>query len=308
MIDLKDLKYLHMVSKMGAINKAAKRLGITQPALTRRIQRLEGQFDLQLLDRQPKGVRLTQVGENFLNSSQKLLAHTKDFEEEMTRLKRGKGGLIRVGIKPGLDDAFFQRSLIQFREKFPETVIRISIDATPNLMRFLRNGELDLAFGAMGYADDFGNEITLSQELAFDPIMEIPLTVFVRADHPMLSATDPETALFNYPVVAPSPPLIIVNALKEGFRNAGQSYATPQVLVDDFHMAAKIVRDSDMWSAAFEPNIKTINRLGEFVFLGNHAALPPLSIGIVKRKTWAMSPWANNLLTIVKEVANPWLI
>jgi len=96
MIDLKDLEYLLMVSKTGAINKAANRLGITQPALTRRIQRLESQFELRLLDRQPKGVKLTKIGEDFLASSQQLLAHSRDFEAAMKLSSLTRNSLKRL--------------------------------------------------------------------------------------------------------------------------------------------------------------------------------------------------------------------
>ncbi len=308
MIDLKDLEYLLVVSKTGAINKAARQLGLTQPALTRRIQKLESQFDLKLLDRQPKGVKLTQIGENFLASSQRLLAHSRDFESEMRLHKRGRSGTIKVGIKPGLDDLFFTESLIRFSKTYPDTVIRLSVDATPALMRQLSNGELDFAFGAEGYSDDFGNEILMNQELSFAPLLEIPLIAYLRTDHPALSKPDIETVLFDYPLVGPSPPLNIVSKIEELHKSRGQNFRVPQVLADDFNFAAKLVARSDYWSAIYEPGFDKLRIYGSFTSLGQNSALPPITIGIVQRKTWTMSPWASELLTIIKNVAKPWII
>lgn len=308
MIDLKDLEYLFAVSKTGAINKAADRLGISQPALTRRIQKLEKQFDLKLLDRQPKGVKLTQIGTKFLTSGQKLLAHSRDFEAEMKLHLRGRGGTIKIGIKPGLDDLFFKESILRFNMLYPDTVIRIYVGATPYLMRQLRNGELDLAFGALGYADEFGNEFIMSQELTFDPFLKVPLALYVRKGHPVLASKNIEEGLFEYPLTAPTPPLAIIQKIQSAYETKGEAYKVPQILVDDFSLAAKIVSQSDHWSAIYEPIFNQLKQYGNFHSLGSHPFLPPLNIGIVQRKTWTVSPWARQLLDIVADVAKPWLI
>jgi len=308
MIDLKDLEYLQMVSKTGAINKAADRLGITQPALTRRIQRLEKQFDLRLLDRQPKGVKLTEIGEAFLLSGQSLLAHSRDFENEMKRHSLGRTGILKVGIKPGLDDLFFTKSLALLAEQYPEVVVKLFVDATPGLMRKLRNGDLDFAYGAQGYADDEGKEIIMSNELAFEPMMEVPLTPYLRAGHPALSQKDVSTAIFDYPLIGPTPPANIINAILEGYKSRGQNFVVPQILVDDFVLSAKLVGQTNHWSAIFSPLFNGLAPYGDFVNLGQTAIMPPLTIGIVRRKTWSYSPWANKLNEIIRSVAQQWLI
>lgn len=307
MIDLKDLEYLLVISKTGAINKAANRLGLTQPALTRRIQKLEQQFGLQLLERQPKGIKLTKIGEEFLASSQKLLAHSRDFETEMKRYQGGRGQIIRIGIKPGLDDLFFTESLLNFQEKFPEAAVRISIDATPRLMRQLRNGEIDFALGALGYADDHGEEIIISQELSFSPMIEVSLCAYIHSSHPALYSDDPITALMNYPLVAPTPPLEILNALKSASQSNDSPYQVPQIRVDDFVLAAKIASQGHYWSAVYQPLFDQLSVHGEFVAFQTDL-LPPLTIGLVQRKTHTLSPWAKELLQFITQIAEPWLL
>lgn len=307
MIDLKDLEYLLVISKTGAINKAANRLGLTQPALTRRIQKLEQQFDLQLLERLPKGIKLTKIGEEFLASSQKLLAHSQDFEREMKRYRGGRDQIIRIGIKPGLDDLFFTESLLIFQEKFPEASVRISIDATPRLMRQLHNGEIDFAFGALGYADDQGEEIILSSELSFAPLLRIPLCAYVSHTHPVLYSDDPISAMMEYPLVSPTPPLDILNALKSAGELRNSPYQIPQIRVDDFMVAAKIVKRGHYWSAIYEPLFDQLSIHGEFTAFKTEL-LSPLEVGLVERKTHTLSPWAKELLAITHHVAEPWLL
>jgi len=63
---------------------------------------------------------------------------------------KGKSGVISVGMKPGMENAFFRRSIVQFIQEFPQTNLEISIDATPLLAKKILNGHLDFAMGALG--------------------------------------------------------------------------------------------------------------------------------------------------------------
>lgn len=308
MIDLKDLEYVDAISKAGGVKKAADSMGITQPALTRRIQNLERKFQLQLFDRQTKGMRLTHAGEMFLLESQKLLAHVRDFETGIANHKDGEGGHVSIGIKPGLEDAFFRRSLVVFTEKYPMTSMRITIDTTPILSEKLRAGQIDLALGALGYADERGIELVLSNELEFQPLFNIPLEVFVRKGHPILKNGAKLDTLFKYPLVSPRPTHAAVNAIKAAQLNFNKEFAVPHILVDDYRLVTDIVERTDMWSAIFSSSHSSLENKNKFHFLGTLPMLPAMEIGIVKRKTWSLTPAANNLIDIVKQQAARWNI
>jgi len=308
MIDLKDLEYVNAISKAGGVKKAADATGITQPALTRRIKKLEQRLQLRLFDRQAKGMRLTQAGELFLQESHKLLAHTRDFEARLSNHSLGKGGNISIGIKPGLDDAFFRKSLVEFTTKYPETSFQISIDATPVLSEKLKNGTIDFAVGATGYADNHGNELVLSDELEFQPLFSIPLELFVRKGHPVLLEKNIPQALFNYPLVCPTPPYAILQMLGAEYEKTGSKYIVPHFQVDDFRQAADLAERTDMWSVIFASSHIRLAHKDKFVFLGSSPLLPPLEIGLLKRKTWSITPWANNLIEIMKKHASEWAI
>jgi len=175
-------------------------------------------------------------------------------------------------------------------------------------MRQLRNGDLDIAFGALGYADEFGNEIIMSRELSFSPLLKLPLTTYLRKGHPVLSDPNIENAIFDYPLIGPSPPLNIVSTVQQRHKVRGQNFRVPHILVDDFNLAAKLISKSDCWSAIYEPSLHKLDLYGDYVNLGGHDALPPITIGMVRRKTWTLSPWAEELVAIIHEVSKPWLI
>lgn len=308
MVDVKDIEYISAISKAGGIQKAAKTIGLSQPALTKRLKNLEEKLQLRLFNRLAKGVTLTQAGEVFLDRGQKLLTHKNDFQDYMHEYQQGKGGVISVGMKPGMENAFFRRTIVQFMQEFPETNLEISIDATPLLARRILNGHLDFAMGALGYADNHGGELVLSNDLEFDPLFSIPLEIFVRKGHPVLGNLDDPMALFDYPLICPTPPKELFENLKNAYHQRGTPILRPHIRVDDYGIIYELVERSDMWSATFASNHTKLELADKFVVLGQSELLPSVTIGLVKRKTWAITPSAKNLIDIMKQHAKEWLI
>lgn len=308
MIDLKDLVYITTIAHVGGIKKAAESIGISQPALSTRIKNLEDKLDLKLFNRHAKGVRLTQAGELFLLEGQKLLAHSQDFENTLSNHKQGKGGLISIGIKPGLEDAFFRRSLVEFTETYPETPIRVSIDTTPVLSEKLELGVIDIALGAEGYADEQGNELVLSSALEFSSMFEFPLEIIVRKGHPVLAQKLDINALFQYPLICPTPPYKIRKILNEAYKKVGSKLSVPHVQIDDYKLITDLTERSDMWAVILTSSHIRLSLSDKFVFLGDSALLPPLIVGLLKRKTWTLTPSTINLINIMKKHASDWIM
>ncbi|WP_409432268.1 LysR family transcriptional regulator [Litorimonas sp. RW-G-Af-16] len=308
MLDLKDIEYVFAISKAGGIQKAADKIGLSQPALSKRIQNLEHRLQLRLFDRLAKGMRLTEAGELFLAEGLKLIAHTQDFQSKLNDHKGGKGGLVSIGMKPGLEDAFFRRSIVQFTQEFPETNLQITIDSTPALADKIKNGDIDFAMGALGYADDKGGELVLTDDLEFEPYFNIPLEVIVRKNHPVLDQLDDPLALFDYPIICPTPPLDLFENLKASYQQKGNPISRPHIQVDDYAIIYELVERSDMWTATFASNHTKLELADKFTMLGQSDLLPPLTIGLVKRKTWAISPSAAKLIQIMQVHAREWAI
>jgi len=170
------------------------------------------------------------------------------------------------------------------------------------------NGHLDFAMGALGYADDHGSELVLSNDLEFTPLFNIPLEVFVRKGHPALDNLDDPMALFDYPLICPTPPKELFENLKNAYRERGTPILRPHIRVDDYGIIYELVERSDMWSATFASNHTKLELADKFVVLGQSSLLTPLTIGLVKRKTWTITPSAKNLIDIMKQHAKEWLI
>ena len=97
MHDLTNLRSLVAVAEAGAITEAARRLGLTQPALTRRLQQLESEFGTTLLQRGRNGATLTEAGSLLVGEARQLIERYEGAKREVARHTAATGGTIRLG-------------------------------------------------------------------------------------------------------------------------------------------------------------------------------------------------------------------
>jgi len=122
-MDLRHLKYFIAVAEELNIGRAALRLNISQPPLTRQIQQLEDEIGVLLFTRTPKGVELTQAGEQLLKEAINIRALVEQATERTQRTGQGKIGRLDVGIfGSGIFDVI-PKVLLAFRRLYPEVNI-----------------------------------------------------------------------------------------------------------------------------------------------------------------------------------------
>ena len=143
-MNLGDLTAFVAVAETGSINRAAAKLNLTQPAVTRRVQSFEAAMGVPLLDRSSKPPALTEDGHQALAHGRKVLSAIEDFSAQVG-FKRGLSGEFRVGIAPGFADAVLGRPLDHVMRAFPTISLRIASDWSGELLTALRSQALDAA-------------------------------------------------------------------------------------------------------------------------------------------------------------------
>src|ERR1700754_4329715 len=140
---LDELRTFVLLAEEGSIQRVAERLPLTQPAVTRQIQRLESVLNLELLDRRQKPPRLTPAGVEVLSRSRDILAAYADL------LALGKrtepDGLLRIGVANGLADDRFATVISDIRRRFPRVSLRLMTGWSQDLSEKLRRGFIDAA-------------------------------------------------------------------------------------------------------------------------------------------------------------------
>ena len=144
MITLRQLTYLTALAEEAHFGRAAARVHVTQPALSMQIRELEGALGLTLVDRLPRGVRLTRAGHEVLARAGRILAEVREME---SAARRGAlGGVVTLGVIPTLAPYLVPPALAALRgaADMPQD-LRLREAETETLLRELSDGTLDAA-------------------------------------------------------------------------------------------------------------------------------------------------------------------
>jgi LysR family cyn operon transcriptional activator len=136
------------VVETGGVHRAAARLHLSQPAVSRQIRSLEDDLGVQLFDRIGRRVQLTSDGEDLLRRGRHLLAEADAFTERAGALRKGETGILRVGATPQVIESVLADFLTRFRQLFPGVEVQLVEDGGTNLPRRLERGHVLLAFTA----------------------------------------------------------------------------------------------------------------------------------------------------------------
>jgi DNA-binding transcriptional LysR family regulator len=141
-IPTEQLRALVAVVDFGSFTKAARFLGLSQPAVSVQIKRLQELLEVELFDKGGAGVRLTRQGELVVNYARRMLA----INDQLLHLVKPIHPIqaLRFGIPSDLVESMLPGALITLRKQFPAIKFHIRQDVSENLLRDLRQGELDL--------------------------------------------------------------------------------------------------------------------------------------------------------------------
>ncbi len=146
-MDLDQLRYFLRVAERQNFTRAAEELQISQPALSRSIQRLEEELGQPVLERRTRSVALTDAGLLLQARAQQVLTILEDTKAEIT--DDGQSGRVRVGAIPTIAPYFLPEVLQLFAREFPRAMLIVQENTTDNLLKSLTQGEIDLAILAL---------------------------------------------------------------------------------------------------------------------------------------------------------------
>lgn len=143
-MNLNHLEAFCLVVKTGSITKAAKKLHISQPALSLQIQDLENDFEGTLLERSNRGVKPTELGEIVYNYGNKILNIAKNMEKEAESLRSNSTEQLTVAASSTIGNFALPCSIYIFKEKFPQHDISLDISDTNNVVDKLLEGSINI--------------------------------------------------------------------------------------------------------------------------------------------------------------------
>jgi LysR family transcriptional regulator, benzoate and cis,cis-muconate-responsive activator of ben and cat genes len=170
------LRYFLAVAAELNFTRAAERLQIAQSALSAQIRQLEAQLGVQLLERTTRTVRLTAAGEIVREHGPGALAALADVWEAARRAGRGELGRLRVAYSPSAGYETAPALVAAARERYPGVEVTAEVMATPDIVRAVREGRVDVGIARTPSGGDDVRLRTVRVE---------PLGVLVREEHPL---------------------------------------------------------------------------------------------------------------------------
>ena len=194
-MELRHLRYFVAVAEALNFTKAATRLRLAQPALSRQVSDLEEELGVDLLKRTSHGVLLTAEGKMFLEDAYVMLKHADESVARVRALARGETGELQVGFVAPLDLHVLPHALAEFQKTTPGVSVKLRDLGCDELYEELRNGTLDLAVMMQP-----SEESTMGIE--FEEIGRYPFFVAMAPGHPLARMnTVPLETLVKQPLV-----------------------------------------------------------------------------------------------------------
>ena len=147
-MELRDIQYFAVVAEHRNVRRASEALGLSPPALSKSLRRLEKSIRAKLVERTPKGVDLTPVGAALLAQVRRLRVTLQDIRREAEDLSQGRAGHLRIGVGATTVEDLPERCAALLQEA-PNLTVQITVADNDVMVPALCNGELDLIFNVI---------------------------------------------------------------------------------------------------------------------------------------------------------------
>jgi DNA-binding transcriptional LysR family regulator len=177
-MELRHLRYFVAVGEEENVSRAALKLHVSQPGLSRQIRDLEDELGFSLLTRDAKSVRLTEAGRAFLSEARAALQRVEDAVKTARAIATGAHSELHVGYAPSLTARFLPRILRAFHAQSPGVRVKLHDFSTEEMLTGLRDGRLQIAFVV---------RLTpaMLRGLTFEELARDPFCLAVAPGHPL---------------------------------------------------------------------------------------------------------------------------
>jgi DNA-binding transcriptional LysR family regulator len=182
MLDPRRLALLREVARHGSFSRAAETLYLTQPAVSRQIAKLEREAGVRLLERNARGLRLTEAGRVAVERAEAIAGHLAAAEAEIDAIATLGAGRLRMAAFPTAASTLVLDAIRLFRRRHPDVELTFVEAGTNAGLRRLRAGEVDLALAFREHGRPVPDEWA---DLDAELLLVDPLYVALPATHPL---------------------------------------------------------------------------------------------------------------------------
>lgn len=181
-MNLRDLRYLVAVADHGHFGRAAEACFVSQPTLSTQIRKLERELGVDLIERNPRHLVLTEAGRQIVDKARSVVSEADDIVRIADRARDPEGGTIRLGLFPTLAPYLLPHVVPLVHKRFPKMELLLVEEKSDEILARLRDGRIDAGLLALPIPD---------KQLHFEPLFVEDFLLAVPSDHPLARSTDP---------------------------------------------------------------------------------------------------------------------
>jgi DNA-binding transcriptional LysR family regulator len=290
---LSQIQHFVAVVEAGSLRAAAQALGVSQPAITKSIRRLEEDLHVRLLQRNARGAALTPAGRTFLARARVIQGELRKAEEDLESLRGGARGTVGFGVAPAACMLIVPDAMLQFRRRHPRAAVRIVEGVNSALLPQVRDETLDFS---VGQSSGRG----LDAALRFRPLFRLALTVVGRQGHPLRGAGS-LSGLVDAPWLVFYP--VGTGALAKAFKDAGAALPSAIVQCESYACALALLAKTDTLGLIAPQMLAEPYAQRYLQRIAVREALPAPVIGLYQRADAPLTPAASAMAQAVTATA-----
>jgi|SRR5580704_5320340 DNA-binding transcriptional LysR family regulator len=295
-MELRDIEYFAVVAEHGHLGRAATALGLSQPALSKSLRRLEQALQVRLVNRTPKGVELTVEGRILMGRVRELRLSLQSVAREVADVSKGRVGHLRIGVGfPGLEQ-FLSAAFAAALNDAPRIKLIVSTSDNDLMLPSLRNGEIDLVVNYLPVS-------TPTEGLICEHLYDEEYVVCASAKHRLaerkrvtLADLADERWALSHPALHP------YQKLHEIFREHG--LAPPRIALEARSVTLRLrtVASSDLldWTSRIFVEQSPLASALRVLNIKEMAWLRP--IGVIRRQEGYLPPAVGRFIDIIKRM------
>ncbi|MFZ3186448.1 MAG: pca operon transcription factor PcaQ [Pseudomonas sp.] len=293
------IKFRHLVcflevARQGTLARAAGKLAVSQPAISKTLKELEELLTASLFERSKSGVSLTEAGVAFMRYAGPCVQALRDGVNSLREAQYASGTL-RLGVLSTVESLLIPELVRRLHERHPALVASVVTGSSAYLLSQLHVGELDLVVGRMTDSPQI-------QGLTFEHLYSESMTLVARAGHPLLSAPLLPERLQEYPLVLPLAGTTIRKYADALFVQCGIRQPRQRLETLSLALSRRYVQTSEaLWIAPFDA-VQLDLRRGELVELDLGSREPGGSVGICSNANLPLSLAGHWCVEVLREL------
>lgn len=291
---LNPLRVFLAVVDTGSQRAAARLLGLTQPAVTKSLQKLENEYGVRLFERSIHGASLTEFGKSFLAHARIIDAELRTCAESMDQLKGLGKGAVSIALSHLPNVLILPKVLTEFRTRWPDVHLRVAASAYPYLLNGLRDGTLDFAIAP-------APEVDWPEDLLREPIMRTRLLPIVRTGHPSKDEKYLKD-LKEYEWILPTEESATAQALYTAAASEGIAKPRCHITCETLTGMVTAVAESDLIGLIPKELFSCVQCMADISEVPINTALEGADLCLVKRRVGVPSPACASLMDLFAKV------